>query len=229
MSSPAEIAAAAALVGDPTRAAMLWALMDGRALSAGELASAAGVTPQTASGHLAQLAEAGFIAVAPMGRRRYHRLASPAVAHLIESLTAFTTPERRPRLVVGPREAALRRLRTCYDHLAGEVAVGIADRMQTRGQLELSHDGAALTPDGEAFVRSLGLDLDASRAARRVFCRPCLDWSERRLHLAGAVGAALCTLSLERGWFRRAASGRALEITPRGVSALHESFDVELG
>lgn len=229
MSSPAEMAAAAALVGDPARAAMLWALMDGRALSAGELACAAGVTPQTASGHLAQLAEAGFIVVNPAGRRRYHQLASPMVARLIESLMAFTTPKRRLQLTVGPRQAALRRARTCYDHLAGEVAVGIADRMQARGQLEISHDGAALTPEGEGFLRSLGLDLDASRAARRVFCRPCLDWSERRLHLAGAVGAALCTLSLERGWFRRAASGRALEITPRGVSVLRETFDVSLG
>lgn len=229
MSSPAEIAAAAALVGDLTRAAMLWALMDGRALSAGELASTAGVTPQTASGHLAQLSEAGFVAVAPSGRRRYYRLASPAVARLIENLMAFTTPERSPQLIVGPRQAALRRARTCYDHLAGEVAVGIADRMQARGQLELAHDGAALTPEGETFLRSLGLDLDASRAARRVFCRPCLDWSERRLHLAGAVGAALCTLSLERGWFRRVACGRALEITPRGFSVLRETFEVRLG
>lgn len=229
MSSPAEIAAAAAIVGDPARAAMLWALMDGRALTAGELASAAGVTPQTASGHLAQLTQAGFIAVAPLGRRRYHRLASPGVARLIESLMAFTAPERPGRPVVGPRQAALRRARTCYDHLAGEVAVGIAERMQARGQLELSHDGAALTADGEVFLSSLGLDLDASRAARRVFCRPCLDWSERRPHLAGAVGAALCTLSLERGWFRRVAGGRALEITPRGFAVLRETFDVRVG
>lgn len=232
MSSPAEIAGTAALVGDPTRAAMLWALMGGRALTAGELASAAGVTPQTASGHLARLAAAGFVAITPLGRRRYHRLASPAVARLVEDLMAFappdTPPERRRRLIVGPHQAALRRARTCYDHLAGEVAVGIADRMQARGQLELSHDGAALTPEGEAFLASLGLDLDASRA-RRVFCRPCLDWSERRPHLAGGVGAALCTLSLERTWFRRMEGGRALEITPRGFAVLRERFDLELG
>lgn len=228
MSSPAEVAGVAALIGDPARAAMLWALMDGRALTAGELASTAGVTPQTASEHLARLVEAGLIAVAPQGRRRYHRLASPAVARLIESLMAFSAPQARTRPVVGPRQAALRRARTCYDHLAGEVAVGIADRMQARGQLELSHDGAALTADGEAFLSSLGLDLEASRA-KRVFCRPCLDWSERRLHLAGAVGAALCALSLERGWFRRSLGGRALEITPRGHSALREAFDLRLG
>jgi DNA-binding transcriptional ArsR family regulator len=228
MSSPAEVAGVAALIGDPARAAMLWALMDGRALTAGELASTAGVTPQTASEHLARLVEAGLIAVAPQGRRRYHRLASPAVARLIESLMAFSAPQARTRPVVGPRQAALRRARTCYDHLAGEVAVGIADRMQARGQLELSHDGAALTADGEAFLSSLGLDLEASRA-KRVFCRPCLDWSERRPHLAGAVGAALCALSLERGWFRRSPGGRALEITPRGHSALREAFDLRLG
>jgi DNA-binding transcriptional ArsR family regulator len=227
MSSPAEVAGVAALIGDPARAAMLWALMDGRALTAGELAQAAGVTPQTASGHLAQLADAGLVAVAPQGRCRYHRLASPAVARLIEGLMAFTAgPRTRP--AVGPRQAALRRARTCYDHLAGEVAVGMADRMQARGQLELTHDGAALTPEGEAFLGALGLDLDAARS-RRVFCRPCLDWSERRPHLAGAVGTALCTLSLERGWFRRTPGGRALEITLRGASVLREEFDLRLG
>jgi DNA-binding transcriptional ArsR family regulator len=225
MSSPAEVAGVAALIGDPARAAMLWALMDGRALTAGELASTAGVTPQTASEHLARLVEAGLIAVAPQGRRRYHRLASPAVARLIESLMAFSAPQARTRPVVGPRQAALRRARTCYDHLAGEVAVGIADRMQARGQLELSHDGAALTADGEAFLSSLGLDLEASRA-KRVFCRPCLDWSERRHHLAGIVGAALYRTFLARGWIRRWAEGRTVTITPPGRAAFERYFGV---
>ena len=170
------LAETAALVGDPARANMLTALMDGRALTAAELARAAGVAPQTASGHLAQLTEAGLLAMERQGRHRYHRLASPRVAEMLESIMAVAADlgdaggGRRTRpAVVGPRDQALRRARTCYNHLAGQIAVAMADRMVERGQVDLSPDGGALTDDGAVFLRGLGVDLDAAtaRASRR--------------------------------------------------------------
>jgi DNA-binding transcriptional ArsR family regulator len=227
----------AALVGDPARAGMLAALMDGRALTASELATCAGVTPQTASGHLARLTEAGILAMERQGRHRYHRLASPTIAHMLESIMTVAAdrdaaaPAPKARLSVGPRDKALRRARTCYDHLAGEIAVGIADRMQEQGGIELSPDGGVLTADGADFLRRLGVDLDAAaarsgRRGGRMFCRPCLDWSERRPHIAGAVGAALCQGCFAKGWLRRIDGTRALAVTPLGETALRETFDL---
>ena len=174
MLTTAAIAQTAALIGDPTRATMLAALMDGRALTAKELAMAAGVTAQTASGHLMQLTGAGLLAMERQGRHRYHRLASPAVASMLESImsvaAAGATGAGRLGVVrVGPRDVALRHARTCYDHLAGQLAVAMADRMTERGQIEFSPDGGAITEDGTSFLRGLGVDLDAAcgRAARR--------------------------------------------------------------
>ena len=237
--STSVFAETAALVGDPARANMLLALMDGRALTAKELAGAAGITPQTASGHLAQLTQAGLLALERQGRHRYHRLASSAVAQMLESIMSVSADlgsagetRRTVPLVVGPRDKALRRARTCYDHLAGQIAVAMADRMVQRGQIDLSPDGGALTEDGTAFLRGLGVDLDAAmaRAARRhggpVFCRPCLDWSERRSHIAGAIGAALCQSCFMHGWLRRIAGTRAVAVTPAGCRALDEAFDL---
>lgn len=234
MTTISAIAATAALVGEPARAGMLAALMDGRALTASELAAVAGVTPATASGHLAQLTQAGMLAVEKQGRHRYHRLASPQVAAMLESLMAIAgglengAAARRPR--VGPRDGALRRARTCYDHLAGEIAVAIADSLVAQGRLDLSEDGAALTPDGLAFLRGVGLRLEppAGPTRGRVFCRPCLDWSERRPHIAGAVGAALCQWCLDDGWVRRMAGTRALEVTPKGVQGMSRQFGLSL-
>jgi DNA-binding transcriptional ArsR family regulator len=227
----------AALVGDPARAAMLAALMDGRALTAGELARVAGVAPQTASGHLARLTEAGLLGMERQGRHRYHRLASAAVAAMIESIMAVSAEAASQRggarrlPVTGPRNRALRRIRTCYDHLAGEVAVAIADRLVESGHVELAPDGGALTESGTAFLAGLGVDLAAAagRVARRggpLFCRPCLDWSERRPHIAGAVGAAFCTACFGQGWVRRMADTRAVEITPAGQLALGRAFGI---
>src|SRR5262245_53603500 len=190
MPSTAAFAETAALVGDPARANMLAALMDSRALTAAELARAAGITPQTASSHIARLAGAGLLAVERQGRHRYHRLATPAVARMLEGIMAMAevgpgaARARRP-VVVGPRDAALGAARTCYDHLAGQLAVAMADAMVARGQIELGPDGGVVTEEGVAFLGSLGLDLDAAaqtaarRGGGRVFCRPCLDWSER--------------------------------------------------
>lgn len=223
MVSTAALAEIAAALGDPARVAMLSSLMDGRALAAGELARVAGVAPTTASGHLARLAEAGLLAVERQGRHRYHRLASPEVARVLEGLMALSAARRPPR--TGPRDAALREARTCYDHLAGRVAVGIADAMVARGQLHLAADGGALTDAGAALLARLGVAVPA--APGRPFCRPCLDWSERRPHLAGALGAALCRRCLDLGWVRRVAGSRALTVTPRGRLGLREAFGLD--
>ncbi len=218
---------------------MLTALMDGRALTATELARAAGITPQTASGHLARLTEAGLLAVERQGRHRYHRLAAPAVAHMLEGIMSVAADldgsgraSRKAPPIVGPRDKALRRARTCYDHLAGQIAVAMADRMVERGQIDLSPDGGALTDDGAAFLLTLGVDLDAARASAtrrggdRMFCRPCLDWSERRSHIAGAIGAALCRRCFAQGWLRRIDGTRAVTVTPAGQMALNRAFDL---
>ena len=215
----------AALMGDPARANMLFALMDGRALTAGELARFAGVTPQTASGHLARLAEAGMIVPTPQGRHRYFRLASPAVAQMVESVMSVAEElSRRPLPVTGPRDAGLRRARTCYDHLAGQLAVAIAGRMAERGQLVLGHDGAALTGTGITLLAHLGIAGDALDAP----CRACLDWSERRPHLAGAPATALYRHFVAEQWVRSREGSRALEVTRAGEAALSRWFGISL-
>lgn len=235
MASNAAFAEVAALAGDPARATMLNALMDGRALTASELACAAGIAPQTASGHLARLTAAGLLAIEKQGRHRYHRLASPAVAQMIESImqVASTLGPSRRAVVVGPRDAALRTARTCYDHLAGRLAVAITDAMVAAGHVELASDAGLVTDTGMALLRRLGIDLDTitarrGRNTRRLLCRPCLDWSERRPHLAGVVGAALLEYYLAKGWVRRTDGTRAVTITPKGQRSFRETFRVSL-
>jgi DNA-binding transcriptional ArsR family regulator len=238
MLSTSAFAETAALLGDLARANMMAALMDGRALTAAELARFAGITPQTASGHLALLTDAGLLAMERQGRHRYHRLASPAIARMIEGIMSVASdlegPGRSGRkrpVVTGPRDQALRHARTCYDHLAGEVAVAITDRMAERGQIEFTADGGALTRDGTRFLNDLGVDLGVApsgaggRDSGRMFCRPCLDWSERRPHIAGVVGKALCQCCFERGWIRRMDNTRAINITPAGYAMLSKDFD----
>lgn len=239
MLSTSAFAATAALIGDPARANMLASLMSGRALTATELACAAGITPHTASGHLAQLTSAGLLEMAKQGRHRYHRLASPAIAQMLETIMSVAAEREtrsggspRKAIVVGPRDAALRHARTCYDHLAGRLAVAIADRLIERAHIELSSDGGVLTEDGAIFLHALGVDLQndpvqgGKRAVGRLFCRPCLDWSERRPHIAGVLGAALCQTCFARGWLRRIDGARAVAITPAGQSVLKRAFDL---
>lgn len=223
MTSVARIAEIGALIGDPARCAMLVALMGGRALTASELSQAAGVAPSTASSHLAQLCAAGLLEVLRQGRHRYHRIATPEVARMIESVMAVAVPLASPCPVhTGPRDAGMRRLRTCYDHLAGSVAVAIADRMQAAGQLSLGSDGGQMTSTGEALLRDLSIDLTAPS-----HLRPCLDWSERRFHLGGRVGAALQQGLLRKGWIRVQAGSRAVAISVEGRRGLYEAFGIE--
>jgi DNA-binding transcriptional ArsR family regulator len=224
MSDSNRIAATAALLGDPARANILAALLDGRALTAKELAYAAHVTPQTASGHLAKLSEGGLLAAEKQGRHRYYRLASPLVGQMLEGVMAVVGPDPA-RATTWKGGEALRMARTCYDHLAGRLGVALADGLMERGHVALGTDGGEVTEQGTRFLNDFG----ASPApGRRVFCRPCLDWSERRPHLAGRVGAALASRCFELGWIKRQRDTRAVVITPAGWQGFREAFGVAL-
>lgn len=220
-----KIAQVASLVGDPARANMLAVLMDGRALTASELAYFSGVSPQTASGHLAKLSDSGLLTLEKQGRHRYFRLATPLVGRMLESLmvVAQEGPARQRNPWRGGE--ALRNARTCYDHMAGRIAVAIADSLLAHSHIVLDEEGGMVTDAGRAFLRTRGIALTESK--RRVFCRPCLDWSERRPHLAGTVGAALLNHGLERGWVKRVKDSRALEVTALGRGELAAAFGLE--
>jgi len=229
MQTGPHISQVAALVGDPARANILSALMDGRALTATELAYFAGVTPQTASSHLGKLAETGLLALERQGRHRYYRLASPLVGRMLESIMAVAEagPARfRPHWKGGE---ALRTARTCYDHLAGHLAVGIADALVARGHVVLAADGGEVTRAGLDLLAGLGIEHGAANGRRRAFCKPCLDWSERRPHLAGVVGAALATRAFELGWIERIKDSRAVSITKAGKEGFADAFGLTLG
>jgi len=219
-----DITRIAALIGDPARAAILTALLSGKALTAGELAAEAGVTPATASGHLSQLSEAGLIWPRKQGRHRYYALAGDEVADTLERLAGLAEIKGHRRTRPGPADAALRNARVCYDHMAGTRAVAIFDSMAARGFLTVAREDVALTEAGAGFAADLGIDIAALEGTRRPVCRVCLDWSERRSHLAGGLGAALLTRCLDRGWVRRAPTGRHLQITPDGDRALAQAF-----
>ena len=224
MPNAPQIAEVAALVGDPARANILVALLTGRALTATELAHAAGVSPQTTSGHLGKLSTARLVVLMKQGRHRYYRLAGPQVAHMLESImnVALTGPPRyQPKSRLDDK---MRHARTCYDHIAGVLGVSLADAMSARDFVVLGDEAGEVTPSGMEFLAKLGVDLSAARAKRRVFCRPCLDWTERRSHIGGAVGAALARRCFELKWIERLHDSRALTITPVGRGGLREFF-----
>jgi len=226
MTTPISLAEVAALVGDPARANILCALLDGRALTAGELAYAANVSPQTTSGHLAKLTQARLLYVLKQGRHRYFRIATPQVAQMLESIMTVALqapPRHRPASKV---DDAMRIARTCYDHFAGRLGVGLADTLCGRGHVVLAEDGGEVTPQGHEFFQRFGVTLVKDR--RRMFCRACVDWTERRPHLAGAVGAALATRCFDLGWVKRMREGRALTITPVGRTGLRDMFDLSI-
>ena len=218
----------AALVGNPGRANILMALIDGRALTASELSYIAGVSPQTTSEHLAMLREAKLLAMTKQGRHSYFRLGSPQVARMIEGImvVAADAPQRyRPRWSGGDQ---LRTARTCYDHIAGRLGVGLTDALTRQEHIVLSEDGGMVTRAGEKYLVDFGVQLEDLRRGRRAFCRPCIDWSERRPHLAGALGTALAERCFELGWITRIRDSRALKISAKGEKGFSEVFGVSL-
>jgi len=219
-----DISRIGALIGDPARANMLAALMDGRALTATELAEIACVTAQTASTHLAKLEAGGLIRPQKQGRHKYFSLAGPDAGRLIESLMDFAADRGHLRHRPGPKDEAMRKARICYDHLAGDLGVRMFDSLVSSGHLIFDDSRIALTHDGEHFLEDTGIDLAALRTSRRPLCRCCLDWSERRDHLAGSLGAALFDMIIDKGWARRDRASRAIAFTPPGETAFRKLF-----
>jgi DNA-binding transcriptional ArsR family regulator len=222
------MAEVASLVGDPARANILAALMGGRALTAGELANAAGVSPQTTSGHLGKLNDGRLIACVKQGRHRYYRIATHRVAEMLEGIMAVVAdapPRHRPPSKL---DDAMRTARTCYDHFAGKLGVGLTDALCAHGHVALSDDGGEVTDSGVAFFEKFGVDLAAARSRRRIFCRPCLDWTERRPHLGGSVGAVLAQRCFNLGWLEHMRDSRALIVTGAGRRGLNETFGLAL-
>src|SRR5262245_59672138 len=219
------IAELAALVGDPARATMVSALLDGRPLTASELASAAQITPQTASSHLAKLTEAGLLSVARRGRHRHFRLASPTVADMIDAIVAVAL-QKRPRYRPLSRHArALSAARVCYDHLAGRLSVDLTDSLVARDYLVLDDEddeAAESTPAGTRFLTEFGIELPTRRSTGRRFCRLCLDWTERRLHIAGPVGALITKRCFDLGWMERMKGSQAVMVTAVGRRGLRK-------
>ena len=223
------IANIAALIGDRARADILTTLMSGQALTATELAQVADVTKQTISSHLAKLVDAQLLTAEPQGRHRYFRLADPDVAELLESLMGVAYRSGAVRVRSSPREPALRKARICYDHLAGELGVLVFDSLQQRRMLKSVEGALELTRWGEQFVAQFGIDMESLAGQRRPLCRACLDWSMRRHHLSGALGAALLDRCYELGWARRMQGTRVVSFTIAGERALRKEFLFQRG
>jgi DNA-binding transcriptional ArsR family regulator len=221
-----DYASVARLLANPTRSVVVDALMGGRALAAGELARLAGVGASTISEHLAALVDGGLLAAVAAGRHRYFRLADPAVSDALEALSLIcpTTPVRTLRQATAERSDAV--ARTCYDHLAGAIGVAVLDGARSAAWFVDTGPGLEATPLGEEGLVRIGVDVAGCRATRRQFARLCLDRTQRRMHLSGALGAALLSAMLAHGWLVRGIAARSLKVTPTGRSALADTFDV---
>jgi DNA-binding transcriptional ArsR family regulator len=228
MITDASLAPVAALLADPSRLAILWALADGRPRPASELARHAGIRASTASEHLARLLAGGLIIVESHGRHRYYRIGGERVVTALEAVGTLA----RPTQPLGHRETVaareLRHARACYDHLAGALGVEVARALVERGALRFSDSRYELTPEGDAFLAArIGMDIDRARASRRQFARACLDWTERDHHLAGALGAALLDRLLALEWLERTTASRALRVTSSGRRAFRDVFGID--
>jgi DNA-binding transcriptional ArsR family regulator len=223
-----DLAEIAALIGEPTRVVMLWSLLGGQARPASELAFYANVSAQNASAHLARLVESGMLAVEARGRHRYYRLSGADVAHAIEAL-ATLAPSAKEMAGLPTRQAPdLKYARTCYDHLAGRVAVEICAALKDKGYLAPVGDDFEITGKGEKLFRDLGIEIDGLRLQRRAFARQCQDWSERRPHIAGALGAAMLERMFQRGWIARVRSSRIVRITAKGREDVYKLLKLTL-
>jgi DNA-binding transcriptional ArsR family regulator len=218
------IAVIAALLGDPARANMLTALMGGPALTAGELARHAGVTPQTASSHLAKLQAGGLLNTHRQGRHSYYALSGPEVAQVLEGLMGLADRAGLQRVRTGPSEPALRQARVCYDHLAGDLGVAMLEAMLADGRISEAGEALELTRAGAAFAEDFGVEAAALKPGRRPVCKACLDWSVRRRHLAGGLGAGLLTRFYQLGWARREPDSRVVTFTASGLTGFGEAF-----
>jgi DNA-binding transcriptional ArsR family regulator len=226
MLADAAIAPVAEILSDPARVAMLMALSDGREIPASELALVAGVTPPTASAHLAKLATVGLIGVRREGRHRFYRLVRPELVQAMEAL-AVLAPEAAPRTHRQARIGrAVRAARTCYDHLAGQLGVALTQALVTCGALREEGRQFEVTPAGSDLLEHFGIDLESVRAHRRGFAPLCLDWSERLPHVAGSLGAALLAAMFDRGWIQRTSDSRAVTVTHAGRRGLERTFGV---
>lgn len=222
-----DIAQIGSLIGDPARANMLTALMGGKALTATELAAAGGITLQTASTHLAKLEAGSLLSQRKQGRHRYFTLADDGVGKLLESIMGFAAGRGHLRHQPGPKEPALRKARICYDHLAGDYGVRMLDSLVGSGAIDAIGDGLAVTAKGEDRFQCIGIDLHGLKSSRRPLCRSCLDWSERRAHLAGSLGKALLSNFFDKGWARRTAESRSVIFSPEGERQFLQLFPVE--
>lgn len=211
-----DISIAAAMMGDPARANMLLALMSGLSLTAAELAREAGVTPSTASGHLAKLKDAGLVASTKQGRYRYFRISDPDVAHAVEALVTVAARAGHLRTRPGPRDEAMRHARSCYDHLAGRLAVDLFEHWVALKVLHQINGTTSVTIGGGEFLADRGIDVTLLEKSRRPLCRTCIDWSERRNHLGGSVGAAILAYTLQQGWAVREGRSRIVRFSAKG-------------
>jgi DNA-binding transcriptional ArsR family regulator len=216
-----DIARIAALIGDPARANMLNALMSGLALTAGELAREAAITPQTASMHLSKLTQGALVLVEVQGRHRYYRLAGPDVAGALEGLMELASRTGQLRTRPGPRDENLRFSRVCYDHLAGTLGVQLHHALIEQGLVIATSSGLGVSEKGRFRFHAEGIDVGVFEQKTRTICRACLDWSERRHHLSGNLGAALLQLFIKRGWAKRDLKSRAILFTPKGLLQFH--------
>lgn len=224
MKNGPDIARIASLVGDPARANMLTALMGGGALTASELALEAGVTVQTASSHLSKLMEGGLLSLAAQGRHRYYGLASTQVAGMLESIMGVAATSGPQRVRPGPRDATMREARICYDHLAGDHAVAMLDGFLARKILLRDGDKITMGKTGTGYFQAVGIEPETLKKSRRQVCRACLDWSVRRSHLAGTLGAAIFDKILTEKWARRDAESRAVVFSPAGKKEFEKAF-----
>ena len=224
MKTGPDIARIAALLGDPARANMMTALVGGTSLTAGELAREAGVTAQTASSHLAKLTEGGLVTVRKQGRHAYFALSGEDVAGVLEKLMGLAARAGHSRVRPGPREPALRRARVCYDHLAGDLGVGMLEGLVAKGVIADRDGSLSLTDDGAQFLRAFGVEPDGFAGSRRPLCKACLDWSVRRSHLAGAVGQALLERIYARGWAQRVEGTRVVAFSAPGLRSFEAMF-----
>lgn len=226
MKGSPNIARTAALIGDLARASMLTALMSGKALTATELSKEAGITVQTASSHLRKLEEGGLISVRKQGRHKYFAIANEEVAHVIEGLMGLALGSEPLKSRIGPTEAALRHSRVCYNHLAGSMGIQLYDSLMSKRILQLNDDELSLTRKGIKFVSEFGIELESLQSKRTPLCRECLDWSERRSHLAGSLGRAFLTKFESLRWTKRVEGTRIMKFSNRGTDMFNRSFPV---